>query len=73
MKKIRGGRRVTQCGDPQCHTVTQSHSGGTHSVVNFELPPVAEAQRRPGENNHHVHEEDVLHEDDCHPGPKEII
>ena len=45
--------------------------------MNFELPPVAEAQRRPGENNHHVHEEDVLHavdeEDDCHPGPKEII
>ena len=60
MIKIRGGRRVTQC-------------GGTHSVVNFELPPVAEAQRTPGENNHHVHEEDVLHEDDCHPGPKEII
>ena len=57
------------------HTVTQC--GGTHSVVNFELPPVAEAQRRQGENNHHVHEEDVLHEvdeeDDCHPGPKEII
>ena len=62
MIKIRGR------GDTQC---------GTHSVVNFELPPVAEAQWRPGENNHHVHEEDVLHavdeEDDCHPGTKEII
>ena len=45
--------------------------------MNFELPPVAEAQRRQGENKHHDHEEDVLHEvdeeDDCHPGTKEII